>query len=108
MVPCKFYGVAAAGRPTLYIGDVAGEIPEILRDADCGSAIRIGDVDGLVNCVLRLHHSPEQAHRWRENARAVFSRRFDRRHAVDRWCTVLHRIVESQGIGSPQLAGAGD
>jgi len=108
MVPCKFYGVAAAGRPTLYIGDVAGEIPAILRDADCGSAVRIGDVDGLVNCVLRLRHFPELADRWRQNARAVFSRRFDRNHAVDRWCAVLHRIVESQGIGSPLLARVAD
>src|SRR5262249_25035559 len=76
MVPCKFYGIAAAGRPTIYIGDVAGEIPAILRDADCGKAIPIGDSRGLVDCILRLRESPEQADRWRRNARAVFAQRF--------------------------------
>ena len=54
MVPSEFYGVAAAGRPTLNIGDVTGEIPIILRDADCGCSISVGDVDGLVSRILRL------------------------------------------------------
>ncbi len=100
MVPSKFYGVAAAGRPTLYIGDVAGEIPAILQDADCGSSVAVGDIDGLVRSILELRGSPEQAERWRRNARAVFSLRFDRGHAIDRWCALLERVVDSQPLGS--------
>jgi len=48
----KFYGIRPAGRPTIYIGDVTGEIPTILSDADCGSSIAVGDVDGLSNASL--------------------------------------------------------
>jgi len=108
MVPSKFYGVAAAGRPTLYVGDVTGEIPSILRDADCGKAVPVGDVDGLVECIQRLCDSPDQAARWRHNARAVFTERFDRRHAVDRWCATLRSVVTSYDGAPAQMAGAGD
>jgi len=108
MVPSKFYGVAAAGRPTVYIGDIAGEIPAILRDADCGHAISIGDIQGLVDCILYLRDSPEQLERWSRNARAVFARRFDRRHAVDRWSAMLHGLAAAQHVGVHQAVGASD
>ena len=93
MVPSKFYGIAAAGRPTIYIGDVTGEIPTILSDADCGSSIAVGDVDGLVECIARLRQSPELLERWSRNAREVLLRRFDRQLAIDRWSAVLDRLI---------------
>jgi glycosyltransferase involved in cell wall biosynthesis len=106
MVPCKFYGVAAAGRPTVFVGDVTGEIPTILRDADCGSAIPIGDVDGLIECILRLRDSSAQVERWSSNARAVFVQRFDRRHAIDSWCSVLLEVASGRDIAFGQVAEA--
>ena len=108
MVPCKFYGVAAAGRPTIYIGDVTGEIPAILRDADCGSAIAVGDVGGLVECIARLRQSPEQVARWSRNARKALLRRFDRHLAIDRWCSVLDRLVARRAVLYPRMAKVED
>jgi colanic acid biosynthesis glycosyl transferase WcaI len=108
MVPSKFYGVAAAGRPTLYIGDVTGEIPTILGDADCGCSIAVGDVDGLVSWILRLRDSPEHTERWCRNARDVFSRRFDRNHALDRWCALLNNVIATPVIGARLLVGTRD
>jgi colanic acid biosynthesis glycosyl transferase WcaI len=93
MVPCKFFGIAAAGRPTVYIGDVDGEIPLILNAADCGRTIPVGDVEGLVGYITQLRQSPEQADRWGSNARDVFMRRFDRRHAIEQWNVILNGVV---------------
>ena len=110
MVPSKFYGVAAAGRPTIHIGDPGGERPAILKGADCGSAIAIGDVDGLVGCIARLRQAPQQVERWSGNARAVFMRQFDRGRAIDRWCAVLDRLalrpieVEPQAAAAPEVS----
>jgi len=36
IVPSKFYGIAAAGRPTLFVGNTDGEIARLLREGDCG------------------------------------------------------------------------
>jgi glycosyltransferase involved in cell wall biosynthesis len=101
-------GVAAAGRPTIYIGDVTGEIPAILSDADCGSAIAVGDVGGLVECIARLRQSPEQVARWSRNARKALLRRFDRHLAIDRWCSVLDRLVARRAVLYPRMAKVED
>ncbi len=102
MVPCKFYGVAAAGRPAIYIGDTAGEIPAILKGEDCGHAVPLGGVEGLSECILALKQSPEHAARWGTNARNALERRFDYRFAVERWSAVLGRLAAPQSLSFPQ------
>jgi glycosyltransferase involved in cell wall biosynthesis len=47
VVPSKFYGIAAVGRPTIFVGDPSGEIPAILAEAGCGAIAPIGDIDHL-------------------------------------------------------------
>src|SRR5208283_778929 len=48
VVPSKFYGIAAAARPTIFIGNPEGEIGAEVRAANSGLCIRQGDVEGLV------------------------------------------------------------
>jgi glycosyltransferase involved in cell wall biosynthesis len=108
IVPSKFYGVIAAGRPTLYIGDLTGEVAAVLSAADCGSSLPPGDVDGLVRWALHLRDCPEQRARWCRNARELFLRRFDRSHAIGRWWSLLGRIATKESASSHLLADTGD
>jgi glycosyltransferase involved in cell wall biosynthesis len=85
MVPSKFYGVAAAGRPSLYIGGDDGEIPRLLREEACGWTIAPGRSGELADTVARLASHPDQVERAGKNARQAFERRFDRRFAVAAW-----------------------
>ncbi|MCW8828146.1 MAG: glycosyltransferase family 4 protein [Gammaproteobacteria bacterium] len=89
IVPSKFYGIAAAGRPTLFIGDVDGEIPRLLREGDCGYAVPGGDADGLAKHILELASDSVRCFAMGGNARALFEQRFDRKHAVEAWKDVL-------------------
>ncbi len=43
IVPSKFYGIAAAGRPTIAIGAQDGEIAHLVRENRCGLAIATDD-----------------------------------------------------------------
>jgi colanic acid biosynthesis glycosyl transferase WcaI len=105
IVPSKFYGISAAGCPMVFVGDPTGEIPGLLRDADCGRAISVGDVEGLVACIRQLQQSPAQSERWRKNARDLFMRRFDRPLAIIHWCHLLDRIA-AEPTEARQTAGA--
>ena len=42
IVPSKFYGIAAAGRPTLFIGAADGEIARLIDEFECGFTINSG------------------------------------------------------------------
>ena len=54
IVPSKFYGIAAAARPAICIGDPEGEIGSEIRAADCGRCVRQGDVAGLVAAIREM------------------------------------------------------
>lgn len=54
IVPSKFYGIAAAGRPTIMIGDESGEIASLVRRYDCGIAVADGHGDLLARAIRGL------------------------------------------------------
>ncbi len=93
VVPSKFYGVAAAGRPTLFVGDSRGEIARIIRDAEAGLTVPTGDAEGLADAVLRLRSDPDYRERMGRNARAVFDERYSRDKSFAQWEAVLRERV---------------
>ncbi len=93
IVPSKFYGIAAAGRPTLFVGDENGEIAEILREACCGATVPIGAAGALAGHIRRLQRSGQQCERWGSNARAFFTRRFDLPLATDKWARIVAEVT---------------
>jgi glycosyltransferase involved in cell wall biosynthesis len=89
IVPSKFYGVAAAGRPTLFIGSKNGEIPCILRKAQCGFSIEKGQTEEASRIIRELSDHQETCLRLGMRARALFDQRFDMRHAMKAWEAVI-------------------
>ena len=92
IVPSKFYGIAAAGRPTLYIGDPKGEIPTILERADCGHTVRPGESAELAVHIEKLAADRSRAIRLGENARRVFEREFSKSRALAKWTAIINNL----------------
>ncbi|MCW5700429.1 MAG: hypothetical protein KIT00_11370, partial [Rhodospirillales bacterium] len=93
IVPSKFYGIAAAGRPTIYIGDPDGEIPRVLKEFQLGMTVPPDDADGLVRVLTDLAGDPERCHSMGQRARTVFEQRYDKDIAISSWkelLTTLH------------------
>ena len=61
IVPSKYYGIAAAGRPAIFVGNPDGELARIIRDSETGFVIRDGDGAGLAEAILKLARNPELA-----------------------------------------------
>lgn len=89
IVPSKFYGIAAAGRPTLFVGDAAGEIATLLRKANCGASVRIGEAEELSRWILELAHSPSLRTSLGKNARALFDTSFSEARGVADWSRLM-------------------
>jgi glycosyltransferase involved in cell wall biosynthesis len=90
MVPSKFYGIAAAGRPTLFIGNPDGEIPRVLSRHDIGVTVRPGDAQGLVTALLDLKLNPERRLAMGARARKAFEADYDMPVAMARWESALN------------------
>jgi glycosyltransferase involved in cell wall biosynthesis len=93
IVPSKFYGIAAAGRPTLFVGDPDGEIARILRAEDCGLSLRAGDAQGLAQAIVELKADAERRASMGSNARRAFDARFDKPRAMAEWRAILERSL---------------
>ena len=46
IVPSKFYGILAAGRAVLFIGDQDGELSRVIRATPCGLVLAPGNSGG--------------------------------------------------------------
>ena len=58
IVPSKFYGIAAAGRPTIFIGAEHGEIARLLEENGCGFTVPSGDGEALTRTHPRACRRP--------------------------------------------------
>jgi glycosyltransferase involved in cell wall biosynthesis len=101
IVPSKFYGIAAAGRPTIYVGDSEGEIPRILRESGCGYTIPIGDSQGLADCIRDLVQDAGRVRELGRRSRCLFDRRFDQIHALCAWEETLTQTASNPSVDQP-------
>ena len=101
VVPSKFFGSLAVGRPVLYVGPADSEVTSWIAELDVG--LRVAEeedrMDGIDVVVARLHAllaDPSDLARWQANALAVYQREFSKRVVNDRWNIFLHRLVAQQ------------
>jgi glycosyltransferase involved in cell wall biosynthesis len=91
VVPSKFYSIAAAGRPVIFIGDRQGEVARLIAKHGCGLTIAPGDGVGLAAAIRELQDAPEMLRAMGERARAAFEREWDEPIALARWREVIGR-----------------
>jgi glycosyltransferase involved in cell wall biosynthesis len=103
IVPSKFYGIAAAGRPTIFIGATEGEIARLINETRCGFTVAPGDGKALVDRILQLAGDQELCSSLGARAREAFDERWDKSRAVEQWLELLGLIshnVKMIGHGS--------
>lgn len=95
IVPSKFYGVAAAGRAVIFVGDPDGEIARAIAAHGCGVVVAAGDAAGLAAAIRGLRAPPDQLRVMGGRARAVFEREWDKPVALARWREVIAAVEKS-------------
>jgi colanic acid biosynthesis glycosyl transferase WcaI len=92
IVPSKFYGIAAAGRPMIAITARDGEIAQLIQEHKCGLVIEPGQAAALAEAIARLSSDAQLLATMGARARAMLDANFTRRQALDRWRDVLDRV----------------
>ena len=93
IVPSKYYGIAAAGRPAIFIGDPDGEIGRILTTTDTGIVVAEGDGAALVRAVRDLASDPERCEAMGQRARALFEAKYDIAFAIEAWEDAIRTLA---------------
>lgn len=100
VVPSKVYGIAAVGRPAIFVGDSDGEISRLLTRNQFGMTVRRDDGKGLAEAIQVLAADPELCEQMGRNARIAFDAAFDRQTALSQWQVLLRDV----GSGSYRRA----
>jgi len=94
IVPSKFYGILAVGRPVLFIGSRDGELARLIDAYHCGIVVDEGDVEGLVRAIETLARDPRGAAAMGARGRELYLQRFAPRHAFAAWERVLEEAAQ--------------
>jgi colanic acid biosynthesis glycosyl transferase WcaI len=89
IVPSKFYGVAAAGKPIIVIAAKDGELARLVQEHACGVVISPGDAGALACTLLRLSSDPGALAEMGMRARKMLEAQFTRQKGFERWRQLL-------------------
>jgi glycosyltransferase involved in cell wall biosynthesis len=92
IVPSKFYGILAAARPVIFIGDCDGELARVIREAGCGLAVAPGQSAELSAVILNLRAHPEQCAALSAAARRLSLQAYSATRAQEIWVAMLNRL----------------
>jgi colanic acid biosynthesis glycosyl transferase WcaI len=96
IMPSKLYGILAAGRPLIFIGDSDGDIARVIAEAQCGVTVAIRDAAALAAAIRRLQSDPAMCAAMGARARDLLLDRYAMRKAVERWFAVLALRLEDR------------
>jgi glycosyltransferase involved in cell wall biosynthesis len=89
IVPSKFYGILAASRPAIFIGDPHGELARIIEAADTGRVVAVGDAATLVRHVQELRADAALRRALGAKGRALYKERYTLPRALKDWGALL-------------------
>jgi colanic acid biosynthesis glycosyl transferase WcaI len=96
VVPSKFFGSLAVGRPVFYAGPPESEIARWIAQYDVGLTLHAGGVGAAVDRLHTLLSDPGEMTRWQANAFAVYQREFSKQVVNDRWNRTLRGLIGVQ------------
>jgi colanic acid biosynthesis glycosyl transferase WcaI len=98
IVPSKFVGVLAIGRPVIWIGAADGELVTLVRESGCGVSVPPGDDAQLARVLRDLAEDHAcggaRLHSMGHAATTLWSRRFRRRDALSAWAQVIEQCAQ--------------
>jgi glycosyltransferase involved in cell wall biosynthesis len=97
VLPSKFYGIAAAGRPLVVIAPSEAEFCRLVVSWDCGIAVTPGDCAGLTQALLMLKEHPSRRRVMGMNARRMLDRQFSKARALEKWKNLIDALERAKG-----------
>jgi len=85
VVPSKFYGIAAAGRPVVFIGASDGELAEKIKRFQCGAVIAPSHSERLAAFLCTLKNTPTLRADQGRRIRIAFEENYEIKHAIRAW-----------------------
>lgn len=91
-VPCKIYGILAAGKPVIGMVPENSEIGLIIKEENCGILLNPADAEGLVDAINLLKENQELRIEMGGNSRKAFESKYKVSIIADRYKMLLESL----------------
>ena len=103
VVPSKFFGALAAGRPVLFIGSGQSSLATWIKTHRVGWVLEPGNQSQIVTELCRLSERTEELPQLFEHCHRVYQEHFSRAHVIDRLEGEMREMIT---VPKPALDGA--
>jgi glycosyltransferase involved in cell wall biosynthesis len=98
VVPSKFFGSLAAGRPLLYCGTLASCVAELIQAENLGFIVDTTNISAISDQLEALVASPLRLQQLQVHAARIYYTRFSKALQIDRWDRVLRSLLRGVEI----------
>ncbi|OAI50958.1 hypothetical protein AYO44_05200 [Planctomycetaceae bacterium SCGC AG-212-F19] len=107
VVPSKFFGALAAGRPVIFAGSHDSAIAHWIKEFQVGWVLDAASRDTVAAELRALAAEPARLRQLQRHCHTIYHREFSRRQVADRWDKELRDLLRSPEDASPARGAAG-
>jgi glycosyltransferase involved in cell wall biosynthesis len=93
LFPSKFYGIIAAGKPVVLLGNPESQLGRIIREHHIGFVFGENDLNEFVHCLKTLQGDKRPLAQMAENARGLYNRAYQPVFQHQKWYRLLMRTI---------------
>ena len=95
VVPSKFFGALAVGRPVLFAGSPESSVAHWIREHRVGWVLSTETHDAIATALIELCQNPTALRQLQQHCHDVYTRYFSRKQMVDIWHDELMKLHHS-------------
>jgi len=93
-VPCKLYGIMAAGRPVIAQVPARSEVALTVQEEACGIVVPTGDAQALATAIRYLHQDRAAANQMGVRAFGAYIAKYSLQPALEKYDSILRQSSE--------------
>ena len=97
VVPSKFFGSLAVGKPVIYAGPEFSSIAEWVREFNVGLVLTEKNFKTVAQELLKISRDPDVLKSWQQNAIQTYQNQFSKEIVMDGWNSMLRQAL-SRGL----------
>jgi colanic acid biosynthesis glycosyl transferase WcaI len=98
ILPSKIYGILAAAKPIIFIGDKNGEIAKMIGKIDCGKTIEIGDSDIFIETIIMFSKDIKLLNEMGQRGRLEFKQNYDFQVSAKKFLILFNDLMSSTNV----------
>jgi glycosyltransferase involved in cell wall biosynthesis len=96
VVPSKFFGSLAMGRPVVFAGSADAAIAQWIQQFNVGWLLTPANVADVASQLRRLAANSDELRKMQQHCREVYHREFSRNHVVAAWDRQLRSLLTNR------------